>query len=143
MSDKKLKIVIADDDADDQFFLIEAIKKNQQQHSLHSVFDGSQLLDLLHGRGKYKDAAQRPDLILLDLNMPVVDGFAALSQIKKNEALKDIKVFILSTSRRENDKTACKLLGADEFYSKPMQLESLKMIVQDILDKAQPRRASA
>jgi CheY-like chemotaxis protein len=137
MNKTHYNIVIADDDSDDQFFLREAISKTEVKPNLYSVFNGSELLDLLNNRGEFRSRLpEKPDLVLLDLNMPVMDGFAALTQIKKDNALKDIPVYIFTTSRRENDITACKLLGADEFYSKPSELTKLQEIVKDIVTKA-------
>jgi CheY-like chemotaxis protein len=139
MNSKPFNIIVADDDSDDQYFLTEAIKKNSH-HRITSVYNGAQLMDLLLDNEKN---TEQPDLILLDLNMPVMDGFAALSRIKKNAKLKHIPVFVLTTSRRENDKTTCRLLGADEFFSKPSELTMLNGLVEDILGKVSASRNNA
>ena len=137
MDRNNYNIVIADDDNDDQFFVKEAISKIDRTPNLISVFNGCQLLDLLHKRGNYTGTLSgKPDLVLLDLNMPVMDGFNALAQIKKDEVLKDIPVYIFTTSRRENDRKACELLGADDFYSKPSELAKLQSVIREILSKA-------
>ena len=137
MNNNTYNIVIADDDADDQFFLKEAISKVDKTPNLISVFNGLQLLDLLHHRGNYSTTlARKPNLVLLDLNMPVMDGFNALAEIKKDTNLKDIPVYVLTTSRRENDRKTCELLGANEFYSKPSEFAKLQLLARDILNKA-------
>ena len=143
MNSGPYKIVVADDDCDDQFFLVEAFKKSGEEHQIEAVSNGAQLMELLLKEGAYKDKEYKPDLILLDLNMPVMDGFTALSRIKKNKQLKDIPVFILTTSRRENDKTTCNLLGADDFFSKPSEIKMLHGLVKDILFKVASKGARA
>ncbi len=133
----KYNIVVADDDSDDHFFLEEAMRASNIQSNLISVYNGSELLDLLHTRGSYATAPSiKPDLVLLDLNMPVLDGFTALKQIKKNSHLKDIPVYIFTTSRRDADRKACEQLGADDFFSKPSEFGLLQQMVKDIMSKA-------
>jgi CheY-like chemotaxis protein len=113
----KYNIVVADDDADDHFFLEEAMRASNIQGNLIPAYNGSELLDLLHTRGNFATGPSiKPDLVLLDLNMPVLDGFTALKQIKKSDDLKDIPVFIFTTSRRDADRKTCEQLGADEFF---------------------------
>ena len=130
-------IVIADDDADDHFFLEEAMRSAGIRSNLISVYNGSQLLDLLFTRGNYANQSfKKPDLVLLDLNMPVLDGFTALQQIKRDSYLKNIPVYIFTTSRREADRKMCINLGADDFYSKPSEFTVLQKVVQEMMTKA-------
>jgi CheY-like chemotaxis protein len=144
MNSNIYNIVIADDDNDDQFFLKEAIGKIDKSPNLISVFNGAELLDLLYHRGNYSSTLDcKPDLVLLDLNMPVMDGFNALAQIKKDAGLKDIPVYIFTTSKRENDRKVCELLGADDFYSKPSEFAKLQAVVELILGKAFKIKAKA
>src|SRR6476660_2727128 len=93
-----LTIVIADDDADDREFVMKALKEANIIHKLFEVVDGFQLVQLLENRGKNDLSDKEPDLVFLDLNMPKVDGFKALQHIKKSLNLKNIPVYILSTS---------------------------------------------
>jgi two-component system response regulator len=81
-------ILMADDDADDRL-LMEALEESKLSHTLHFVEDGLELLDYLHKRGKF-GSSLRPNLILLDLNMPKMDGRQALEHIKTNTNLKSI-----------------------------------------------------
>ena len=137
MDPNSYNIVIADDDRDDHFFFGEALRSAPIKPRLISVYNGSQLLDLLYTRGQYaNEPVSKPNLVLLDLNMPVIDGFTALKQIKKDDRLKDIPVYIFTTSRREADRKACQQLGADEFYSKPSEFTVLEQIVNEIMQKA-------
>src|ERR1700741_3643337 len=97
-------ILMADDDADDRMMMKEALEENNFSHSLEFVEDGAELLDYLYKRGKFvSEKLIRPNLIILDLNMPKVDGREALSQIKSNLNFKRIPVIVLTTSRAEED----------------------------------------
>lgn len=127
-------IIIADDDLDDQYIIKDVIEKLKVKHEFVSVYNGLELLHLLKGTGKTGEKII-PGLIIMDLNMPLLDGLGALSQIKANEELKDIPVYILSTSRFDYDKQRALELGANDFFSKPYKFEELKEIIKDIFTK--------
>lgn len=132
---EQYEIVVADDDTDDQYLIREAIQQSGIKHNVTAVYNGLQLLDLLRCKGIYKDAEpRRPDLIILDLNMPVLEGSAALENIKSDQSLKDIPVYILSTSTHSVDIEKCKNLGANQFYPKPYQFGKLKAIIEDMIN---------
>lgn len=129
-------IIIADDDLDDHYIIKEAIQKMNGQHTFLSVYNGLELMHLLKGTGKYENEEKViPELIIMDLNMPLLDGLGALAQIKEAEALKNIPVYILSTSRFDYDKQKAMEAGADDFYSKPYKFEELKEIIKEIYNK--------
>src|SRR5687768_6821878 len=109
-------IVMADDDLDDQYLIKTALKDAKIPIFLYPVYDGIQLLDFLYKRYQFKHIPHKPDLILLDLNMPLMDGFEALRHIKSSAELKQIPVYILTTSRAEEDKKQALELGAAGFY---------------------------
>jgi len=119
---------------DDQYVIRDAIENLNVKHEFTSVYNGLELINLLKGSGKTGEKII-PDLIIMDLNMPLLDGLGALSQIKANEELRDIPVYILSTSRFEYDKQKAMELGASNFYSKPFQFEELKDIIKEIYTK--------
>ena len=87
-------------------------------------------MDLLLQRNKYNKYDDIPDLILLDLNMPLMDGFEALKQIKSTPKLKDIPVYIISTSRSEKDKEMALKLGATGFYHKGASSQDIHKIMK-------------
>jgi CheY-like chemotaxis protein len=122
-----ITILMADDDPDDRLFAREALEESRLANDLHFVEDGEELLDYLLHRGKYTDAehAPRPGLILLDLNMPRMDGREALHRIKENEHLRAIPIVILTTSRAEEDIFRSYNLGANSFISKPVTFDGL------------------
>jgi CheY-like chemotaxis protein len=125
------RIIIADDDFDDQLFFKEAVENAfGSSWQVSSVNNGVELLMLV------KDSGQPlPDAIVLDLNMPVKDGLSVLGELKSESRLKDIPVFILSTSVRPDDITKCLQLGCRSYYAKPYHLNEYKDIVADIMEK--------
>jgi CheY-like chemotaxis protein len=127
-------VIITDDDLDDQEFLMTAIKQLDPNATIRTANDGLQLLDMLLKRNEFQHTDQPlPDLIILDLNMPIIDGYDVLKQIKANDELKHIPIFILTTSTTEYDCTKSIAYGAKAFYSKPMVSSDLLTIVKTIL----------
>ena len=134
MREKQLRIVIADDDSDDQLLTQQAIQELGGNFSITSVYDGFQLMDYLLKRKAFSNNAEAlPDFILLDINMPLLNGFGALAQIKDLEVLKHIPIYILSTSHSKADKALSRQLGADGFYTKPIMFDQLKKILEEIV----------
>lgn len=130
---------MADDDPDDQYLIKKAFEESEIPHSFVSLNNGLQLMDMLLCRGSFAEAAgPLPDCILLDVNMPLLDGFETLSLIKNDQLLKNIPIFILSTSRSEGDRAKAVELGATGFYIKPAKFVTLKNIVSEICGKCAP-----
>lgn len=120
-------ILMADDDDDDRLLTRDAVTEAGLDGDLHFVQNGEELLDYLCHRGKYDqpNAAPRPGLILLDLNMPLKDGREALREIRADPELRRIPVVVLTTSKADTDIGAIYELGANSFISKPFQFEAL------------------
>mgnify|MGYP001766093815 FL=1 len=133
--EKKI-ILLVEDDPDDIYLIGEAIDECQLNVHINIVEDGEQMLDYLHHRGNYADAsvAPKPDLILLDLNMPRKDGREALSELKQDHLLRSIPVVVLTTSSAEQDKTYSYNQGASGFVTKPVTFSGLKDAVCRIGD---------
>jgi len=129
---KNFTILFADDDLDDQELVSRAFASSKVPVTVVSVGDGIQLLDYLYRRYNFRHVAKTPDLILLDLNMPLMDGFEALKIIKSNPQLKDIPVYIVTTSRQESDKKIAAELGARGFYSKGSSSKQIQRIVKEV-----------
>jgi CheY-like chemotaxis protein len=96
--------------------------------------DGEEALDFIFQRARFSrpGAAPRPDLILLDLNLPRKSGLEIIAQVKANDALKDIPVIILTTSDRNEDVTRCYQLGANSYLTKPVQFDDCVKLIADI-----------
>lgn len=124
---ESLNIFIVDDDPDDQELMLEALDLSGLACSPQTFADGQELLDRLQDDNL-------PDLILLDLNMPRIDGREALGRIKGDERLRSIPVVVLTTSRSQDDIQSCYQLGANSFVTKPQRFEDLLTFIQTIGD---------
>ena len=131
-SARPITILIADDDADDRMMASEALEESRLANDLRFVEDGEELLDYLYHRGRFAAAGEspRPGLILLDLNMPRMDGREALREIKGDPALRSIPVVVLTTSKAEEDIYRTYDLGVNSFITKPVQFEGLVEVMR-------------
>ncbi len=116
-------ILIVDDSDDDYDATARALQKGKNlKNPLYRCEDGGQALDYLYRRGPYSSLtlADRPGIILLDLNMPGIDGRKVLAEIKNDAGLKSIPVVVVSNSNDERDIEACHGLGANTYIEKPL-----------------------
>jgi CheY-like chemotaxis protein len=123
-----ITILICDDDEDDRMLTQQALENAHIANDLRFVEDGEQLMDYLYQRGDFggeTGAAPRPGLILLDLNMPRMDGREALGHIKRDVTLYDIPVVILTTSNLDADVIQSYQLGVNSFITKPVTFSGL------------------
>jgi CheY-like chemotaxis protein len=130
---RPITILMADDDVDDRDLAREALAESRVLNDLHAVNDGAELLEYVRHEGRYTaENAPRPDIILLDLNMPKVDGREALAALKKDPKLRSIPVVILTTSRAEEDVVRSYDLGANSFISKPVTFAGLVEVMREL-----------
>jgi CheY-like chemotaxis protein len=123
-----ITILICDDDEDDRMLTQQALENAHISNNLRFVEDGEQLLDYLYQRGAFAGEtgkAPRPGLILLDLNMPKMDGREALKVIKGDSTLRDIPIVVLSTSGLDEDIVRSYQLGVNSFITKPVTFSGL------------------
>lgn len=134
MPTKTLVILMADDDADDRLLAQDAMQESRVLNELHFVEDGAQLLNYLRGDGNFSDRAlyPMPGLILLDLNMPKMDGREALAEIKADRRLRRIPVVILTTSKAEEDMVKGYDLGAASYITKPVTFDALVELMRTL-----------
>ncbi len=128
---KRLSVLVADDDEDDCLNTKEAFDRTPLANDVHFVSDGVELLAFLSHRGKYAEAP-RPGVILLDLNMPRMDGREALREIKGDPRLRSIPVVVLTTSKEEEDVLRSYELGANSFIAKPVAFDALVRLVGEL-----------
>ena len=123
----RVTILMADDDAEDRLLTVEAMQEARVLNEFRFVSDGEELMDYLHRRGKYtgREESPRPQLILLDLNMPRKDGREALWEIKSDPELRRIPVVVLTTSTVDEDVLRSYDVGASAFMVKPVTFERL------------------
>ncbi len=124
---RRITILMADDDPDDRLLTADALRESRLPGDLRFVENGEELLDYLRRRGRWANPSDspRPGLVLLDLNMPRMDGREALARIKADPALRRIPVVVLTTSRAEADVMHSYDLGANSFIAKPVTFGGL------------------
>ncbi len=129
-----ISILIADDDADDRMMAKDALDECRLTNHIDFVEDGVELLAYLRGQGKYAapGAARRPGLIILDLNMPKMDGREALQAIKADPSLRRIPVVVMTTSKAEEDIYRTYELGVSSFITKPVTFDGLVAVMRDL-----------
>ena len=128
---RKLEILVVDDDDADALMISEALEGSGQQTTVNRVADGREALDYLQRTSPYENA-HRPDLILLDLNMPRMDGRETLEAIKTDEQLKTIPVVILTTSGAAPDIASSYQHRANAYVTKPFGLDEFEATVRTI-----------
>jgi two-component system response regulator len=131
---KPVTILMADDDPDDRALTREAFEAAHLANELRFVEDGEQLLDYLHRRGKYTDPADAPwpGIILLDLNMPRMDGREALREIRADSRFRGIRVVVMTTSKAEEDIVRSYDLSAASYITKPVTFDGLVEVVRSL-----------
>jgi two-component system response regulator len=122
-----LDILVVDDNEDDVLLLQESLRDQPAVNLLHSVHDGEQAMAFLRREGAYADAP-RPGLVLLDINMPRMNGFEVLHEMKLDPLLRAIPVVMLTTSSRDADILTAYTGGACSFVTKPVNFDRLKLM---------------
>jgi CheY-like chemotaxis protein len=130
---KPIEILLVEDNPGDADLAREALQSGKVLNTLHVVGDGELAMAFLRCQGQYA-RAPRPDIILLDLNLPKKDGREVLAEVKSDEDLKSIPVVILTTSKAEEDIIKTYHLHANCFITKPIDLHQFIKVVQAIED---------
>ncbi len=120
-------ILYADDDSDDQLFLNESLSSSGLTANMICVNNGEEAISYL----EHTPAAELPALIILDLNMPKLNGRETLSYLKAKPQLAGIPVIILTTSNSVIEKKQCTLIGADFYFTKPQNIKGYQRLVQE------------
>lgn len=127
-----VSILIAEDDADDRFLMQTAWNESKSVEKIKFVENGIELLNYLHNLKESAGDIKYPKFILLDLNMPKMDGREALKNLKSNMEFKKIPVIIFSTTKNEMEVKRCYDLGANTYVVKPVSFDSLVNTFQHI-----------
>lgn len=128
---RPVEILLIEDSPSDTELTVEALKEAKVRNNLSIVEDGVQALEFLRRQGKFA-GAPRPDLIMLDLNLPRKDGREVLAEIKADESLRTIPVVVLTTSRAEQDVLRAYQLNANCYITKPVDFEQFLSVVRSI-----------
>ena len=126
-----MEILLVEDGLLDARATIEALRKAGIQHRLTLVRDGEEALAFLSRIGRFA-RAPRPDLILLDLMLPKKGGVEVLTEIRENDALKNIPVVVLTASEADEDKLRCELLEVDSYIHKPVNLQKFLAVIRQL-----------
>jgi two-component system, chemotaxis family, response regulator Rcp1 len=133
MNSTPIRILMVEDNDGDVFLTTEALKSAKVANELFVVHDGVECMDFLRRKGKYADAL-RPDLILLDLNLPRMDGREVLAELKSDPDLRAIPVVVLTSSATEIDVAKAYDLHANCYIVKPVDFANLLTVVRAIED---------
>lgn len=128
-----IDILLLEDEPADAYLVKMALKEGKMLVNLHHVVDGQEGLNFLRKVGEYT-SVPRPDLILLDLNMPRVNGYEFLNMVKANPMLKDIPVIVLTTSDIESDIARSYSSGASSFITKPVDMPQFIAAIHQLND---------
>jgi CheY-like chemotaxis protein len=126
-----IQVLLVEDDPGDVLMTREAFADNQVANTLHVVSDGLSALDFLHKRGEYA-GAPTPDLVLLDLNLPRLDGREVLAAVKSDPVLRQIPIVVLTTSEAEQDVQHSYELYANAYVTKPVEFDRFVEVVRQI-----------
>jgi CheY-like chemotaxis protein len=128
-----ISVLLVEDDPGDVVLIREAFEHNKLYNTLHVVSDGVQALEFLRGEGEHA-GAPRPDLVLLDLNLPRKDGREVLAEVKADPNLRTIPIVVLTTSEAEEDIVRSYDLHANAYVTKPVDFERFIEVVRQIDD---------
>jgi chemotaxis family two-component system response regulator Rcp1 len=128
---RPIEILMVEDNPGDVRLTVEALKEGKVRNNFHTVADGVEALAFLRQEGRYSEAA-RPDLVLLDLNLPKKNGREVLAEIKEDPELRRIPVVILTVSQAEQDIVKSYNLHANCYITKPVDLDQFLEVVKSI-----------
>ncbi|MCX4390346.1 response regulator [Micromonospora peucetia] len=130
-SPNPVRILVVDDDPGDVLMIEEALADSDVDKVIDIVSDGEEAMEFLRREGRHA-AARRPDVILLDLNMPRMDGRQVLSEVKSDEDLRTIPIVVLTTSNADTDIVGSYTLQANAYVTKPIDLDDFNDVVHRI-----------
>jgi two-component system response regulator len=131
---RKKIILLVEDNPDDELLAIRALEKNNIMNDVVVARDGAEALDYLFGTGAYtgRDMSVMPQIILLDLKLPKIDGLEVLRRLRNNERTKLLPVVVLTSSREDRDLTECYSLGANSYIRKPVNFAQFTEAIRQL-----------
>jgi CheY-like chemotaxis protein len=131
---REVEILLVEDNPDDEFLVLRALRKHKVSNRVHVVRDGEEALDFIFGRGSYAHCEGHDGLklILLDLKLPKVDGLEVLAEIKKNPETKHLPVVLLTSSRLQEEMLRAYVGGANSFLQKPVDFDQFDELIRHV-----------
>lgn len=131
---RKKIILLVEDNPDDELLAIRALEKNNIMNEVVVARDGAEALDYLFGNGAYtgRDMSVMPQIILLDLKLPKIDGLEVLRRLRNNERTKLLPVVVLTSSKEDRDLTECYSLGANSYIRKPVNFAQFTEAIRQL-----------
>ena len=130
---RPLRVLVVEDDDDHAELTTVALQAHDARHHILRARDGAEALDILFGRGEYA-GTERPDLMLLDLNLPRVGGLEVLSAVKDDERLREVPVVVLTTSDAESDRVRAYRHHANSYLIKPVDFGKFEAMIAELGD---------
>ncbi len=134
ITDEPIRILLADDNDDDIAIALRAFKKSQLENEVHVVRNGEEALNYLFNREHYQDKEKypKPQLLLLDINMPKLNGIEVLERLSQDSKLKRLRVVMLTSSKNEEDVVGSYNNGACAYLSKPVEFDDFLKVVEGL-----------
>ncbi|MDP4129768.1 MAG: response regulator [Bacteroidota bacterium] len=135
MNHNSVEVLLVEDNINDAELTIRELRKHHMANNLFHVKDGEEALDFIFGMGKYeasRDLLYRPKVVLLDIQMPKVNGIEVLQKVKSDPRTRATPVVILTSSKEDPDIQKCYDLGANSYIVKPVNFESFAQAIRDL-----------
>ena len=135
MNHNSVEVLLVEDNSNDAELTIRELKKNNMANNLFHVKDGEEALDFIFGTGKFegiRNSDYRPKLILLDIQLPKINGMEVLQKLKENEQTKAMPIVILTSSNQDPDIQRCYALGANSYIVKPVNFEKFAEAIKNL-----------
>ncbi|HEX7860928.1 MAG TPA: response regulator [Verrucomicrobiae bacterium] len=131
---REVEILLVEDNPDDEFLVLRALRKHKVSNRVHVVRDGEEALDFIFGRGKYAGGEIRDalKLVLLDLKLPKVNGLEVLEEIKRNPETNHLPVVLLTSSRLQEEMLRAYVGGANSFLQKPVDFDHFDELIRHV-----------
>ena len=128
---RPMEILLVEDGLVDARAAIEALREGQIQHRLTLIRDGLEAMEFLQQEGRFTQAP-RPDLVLLDLMIPKMSGIDVLKEVRRDYALRELPVVVLTASESEEDKTKCEMFDVNAYIQKPVNLSKFLSVIKEL-----------
>ena len=134
MAVREVEILLVEDNPDDEFLVVRALRKHKVTNRVHVVRDGEEALDFLFSRGAYENSSfeHRLKLVLLDIKLPKISGLEVLAEIKQHSDTRHLPVVLLTSSRLQEEMLRAYLDGANSFLQKPVDFDQFDELIHQV-----------